>query len=142
MLTSYLIRPATKEELYNLRHASARNVVERVFGVLKMRWEILTRPPQFALSIQAQVPAGLAALHNFIMQHDPEDIETYITNTADDLDPNPGAMHEFNNYGALSTQAVTSAERTRATRHRDRIAQAMWTQYNDYLADNGMDVDD
>jgi hypothetical protein len=27
------------QELYNLRHASARNVVERIFGVLKERFE-------------------------------------------------------------------------------------------------------
>ena len=35
-------RLANHEELFNLRHASARNVVERVFGVLKKRWGILT----------------------------------------------------------------------------------------------------
>jgi hypothetical protein len=28
-------RPANREELFNLRHASARNVIEQVFGVLK-----------------------------------------------------------------------------------------------------------
>lgn len=29
------IRPANREELYNLRHSSARNAVERIFGILK-----------------------------------------------------------------------------------------------------------
>ncbi|KAL6883505.1 hypothetical protein ACP4OV_010919 [Aristida adscensionis] len=33
--------PSTAKELYNLRHASARNVIERTFGLLKMRWAIL-----------------------------------------------------------------------------------------------------
>ena len=35
---SSLYRPKTKEELFNLRHASARNVIERIFGVLKCRF--------------------------------------------------------------------------------------------------------
>lgn len=30
-------RPETKEELFNLRHASARNAIERGFGVMKKR---------------------------------------------------------------------------------------------------------
>ena len=28
------LRPKNKEELFNLRHSSARNAVERIFGVL------------------------------------------------------------------------------------------------------------
>ncbi|XP_047951638.1 protein ALP1-like isoform X2 [Salvia hispanica] len=31
--------PQTPEELFNLRHTKARNVIERSFAVLKMRWE-------------------------------------------------------------------------------------------------------
>ncbi len=37
-------RPANKEELFNLRHAQLRNVVERVFGVFKQRFAILNAP--------------------------------------------------------------------------------------------------
>ena len=33
--TSHLIRPVNKEELYNLQHAQAWNVVKHIFGVLK-----------------------------------------------------------------------------------------------------------
>jgi hypothetical protein len=29
------------KELFNLRHSSLRNVVERIFGVLKRQWQIL-----------------------------------------------------------------------------------------------------
>ena len=39
-------RPANKEELYNLRHASARNVVEHIFwSSLKGRFQILLLAP-------------------------------------------------------------------------------------------------
>lgn len=54
------------QELYNLRHASARNVVERIFGVLKCRFVILTHPPEYSMEIQARIPPALAAVHNFI----------------------------------------------------------------------------
>ena len=36
--------PQNYKELFNLRHASARNVIERSFGVLKKRWSILITP--------------------------------------------------------------------------------------------------
>lgn len=31
------VRPANWEELYNLRHASAQNAIEQIFGILKRR---------------------------------------------------------------------------------------------------------
>ncbi|KAL0439170.1 UNVERIFIED_CONTAM: hypothetical protein Slati_2400000 [Sesamum latifolium] len=31
--------PKNHEELFNLKHSSARNVIERAFGLLKIRWE-------------------------------------------------------------------------------------------------------
>lgn len=130
-------RPENREELFNLRHASARNVVERVFGVLKKRWAILVRPPQFDMLIQAQVPPGLAATHNFIMDHDPNDIDNYLSGAAEDLDPNPGQPQE-NEFGVLTERAVTRAEKNRATRSRDEIAQAMWDDYQHILQERAL----
>ncbi|KZP25609.1 hypothetical protein FIBSPDRAFT_782881, partial [Athelia psychrophila] len=66
-------RPRNREELFNLRHASARNVIERIFGVLKRRYHILQLAPEYALEIQVRLPCALAALHNFIREND-EDI--------------------------------------------------------------------
>ena len=40
-----LYRPRNYKELYNLRHASARNVVERIFGVLKRRFRLMVAAP-------------------------------------------------------------------------------------------------
>ena len=33
--------PKNAKELFNLRHSSLRNVIERIFGVLKRQWQIL-----------------------------------------------------------------------------------------------------
>jgi len=74
--------------------------------------------------IQAQVPPALAALHNFIMKHDPIDIEQYLTGNDDDLDPNPGQPH-VNEFGNLADGAVTRREKLRAKATRDQIAESM-----------------
>ena len=63
-------RPRTKEELFNLRHASARNVIERIFGVLKRKFRILHTAPEYSKSIQARIPVALAALHNFNQKYE------------------------------------------------------------------------
>ena len=49
-------RPANREELFNLRHASARNVIERIFSVIKRRFHILLLPPKYSIEVQAFIP--------------------------------------------------------------------------------------
>lgn len=44
--------PSTAKELFNLRHSTARNVIERTFGLLKMRWAILRSNSYFDLQNQ------------------------------------------------------------------------------------------
>ncbi len=72
ILTSYS-RPANPKELFNLRHASARNVIERTFGVFKVRYNILNAGPAYPFEVQARLVAGLSVVHNFIGVHDPSD---------------------------------------------------------------------
>ncbi|KAF8152261.1 hypothetical protein B0H34DRAFT_663890, partial [Crassisporium funariophilum] len=64
-------RPQTAAKLYNLCHAQARNVVERIFGVMEKCWDILVRPPKYPMLVQVHVPSGHSALHNFITIHNP-----------------------------------------------------------------------
>jgi hypothetical protein len=121
--------PENKEELYNLQHTQARNVIEHIFGVLKRCWAILTQAPQYNMSIQARVPPGLAVLHNFIMTHDPADIEEYLTDP-NLVDPQPGTQ------GILAEGYVEHAEQECATEARDSIVQVMWDQYQQYLREH------
>jgi hypothetical protein len=80
-----LSRPQNADELFNLHHASAHNVIEQIFGVLKWCFCILVHPPQFDMDIQAHLPPALTALHNFIHKHDPDDIADF--DNVDDLQP-------------------------------------------------------
>ncbi|MBW0485271.1 hypothetical protein O181_024986 [Austropuccinia psidii MF-1] len=65
------LRPQTKEELFNLRHAALRNVVERVFGLLKMKYPILRRPSDYSVPVQNNLIFLIACLHNYIIFHGP-----------------------------------------------------------------------
>lgn len=67
-------RLANKEELFKLQLAQACNIVEHIFGVLKKWWDILNQAPQYDMVIQAGIPPGLGAVHNFIVDHDNTDI--------------------------------------------------------------------
>ena len=100
----------------------ARNVIERIFGVLKRRFRILVVPPEINMSLQARVPAALAAIHNFIQEHDPLDFDD-----EDILDPDPGTC-----VGELAGGLPRAAERERANHRRDDIAKRMWAQYRSY----------
>lgn len=75
----FYCRPENYKELYNLRHAQLRNVIERIFGVLKKRFPILVVPKEnFSIETQRNIVIALCGLHNFIRAHDKGD--DYIQN--------------------------------------------------------------
>ncbi|KAJ8752376.1 hypothetical protein K2173_004012 [Erythroxylum novogranatense] len=61
--------PRNAEELFNKRHASARNVIERAFGLLKKRWKILRNPSFYPASTHVLIIIACCLLHNFIRLH-------------------------------------------------------------------------
>lgn len=121
-----LYRPHNKEELFNLRHASARNIIEHIFGVLKCRFRILLLAPEYSMDIQAQIPTPLCAIHNFICEHDLQEgvlLETRSFFDGGDSDSEP------------PTAAMMEEANTEAGARRDRIAQEMWEDYLHVLHD-------
>jgi hypothetical protein len=59
-------KPQGKKEIFNFAYSSLRNVIERSFGVLKMKWRILLHMPSYAPHKQSQIIVACMALHNFI----------------------------------------------------------------------------
>nr|KYP61913.1 hypothetical protein KK1_016427 [Cajanus cajan] len=55
-----------EKELFNLRHASLKNVIERIFGILKSRFTIFKSAPPFLFKTQVKLVLVCAALHNFL----------------------------------------------------------------------------
>jgi len=58
--------PEGKNEIFNFTHSSLRNVIERCFGVLKMKWRILLGIPAYPPHVQTKIIVACMALHNFI----------------------------------------------------------------------------
>ena len=78
-----LEQPRSKEELFNIRHASARNVIERAIGLLKVRQEVHAKGTKYPLSTQIDIILGCVYIHNLIRQQmsiDPmeADLDAYI----------------------------------------------------------------
>ncbi|MED6130009.1 hypothetical protein PIB30_113786, partial [Stylosanthes scabra] len=68
--------PRNYQELFNKRHSSARNVIERCFGLVKKRWAILRSPSFYQIKIQNLIIIACCLLQNFIrmnMTIDPEE---------------------------------------------------------------------
>ncbi|XP_057517975.1 uncharacterized protein LOC130798895 [Amaranthus tricolor] len=62
-------QPQIAEEYFNLRHAKARNVIERCFGLLKGRWGILRSPSWFSLQTHGRIVLACALLHNLVKRY-------------------------------------------------------------------------
>ncbi|XP_071916086.1 uncharacterized protein [Coffea arabica] len=61
--------------LFNRRHASFRNIIERTFGVLKRHFPTLRGPIQnYLIAIQNNIVLACCTLHNFIRDHSPNDL--------------------------------------------------------------------
>ena len=129
-MSETILSPVNAQELFNLRHAQARNVIERIFGIFKERFAILSHPANFSLEIQIRIPPGLAAIYNMIIDLDPLDLEEHLQEQearGGPPDPCQGEPPSF--LGDLANGPVNRAEERRASALRDRMAQQMWMDY-------------
>ncbi|KAK6151519.1 hypothetical protein DH2020_014154 [Rehmannia glutinosa] len=66
--------PSTVKELFNRRHATVRNVIERCFGSLKQRFAIIKGlMPNYKLPTQADIVIACCVVHNFVRKHSASD---------------------------------------------------------------------
>jgi hypothetical protein len=124
------MRLQTKEELFNLHHASLRNVIKRAFGILKRRWRILQQPPEYAMREQAALVYVTVALHNWIQRNDDsfEWIEA-------EVDIESGQLEQEEGFDTISELGNGQEEDPDMKRIRDEIVQAMWDDYCRYKAE-------
>ena len=69
--------PQNYKELFNLRHASLRNAIERAFGVLKKRFSILANStePTYGIKTQSLIIGCCCIIHNYLMGMDLDEEE-------------------------------------------------------------------
>eukprot|EP00268_Persea_americana_P062056 TRINITY_DN7919_c0_g3_i5.p1 TRINITY_DN7919_c0_g3~~TRINITY_DN7919_c0_g3_i5.p1 ORF type:complete len:203 (-),score=33.88 TRINITY_DN7919_c0_g3_i5:273-881(-) len=116
------LAPRTASELFNLRHAKLRNVIERTFGLWKERFPILTHIPRnYPIKTQVKIVNACAVLHNFIMKRSPSTDELYEHHRHErifiDDEDNDDRQDEANNEASDSQYAY---------RLREAMALEMW----------------
>uniref|UniRef100_A0A803L9I9 Nuclease HARBI1 n=2 Tax=Chenopodium quinoa TaxID=63459 RepID=A0A803L9I9_CHEQI len=119
-LKEYSFRaPENAQELFNLRHASLRNAIERAFGVLKKRFAIIasSTEPHYTFDTQRDVFLACCILHNFLMSIDPDEeliaeVDRELLNSR--RRPRRNAIDEDTEEGKII---------------RDNIASQMWNAY-------------
>lgn len=113
--------PQNAEELFNMRHTKARNVIERAFGIMKMRWGILRSASYYPIKVQNRLITCFL-LHNFIRSQMEVDPVELILDESTNIEEN-GEPEDVTYIDAVES----SREWNEA---RDAIAQAMWHSYH------------
>ncbi|KAI5018835.1 hypothetical protein ZWY2020_043723 [Hordeum vulgare] len=115
--------PRSAEGYFNMRHARARNIIERAFGRLKGRWAILGSPSFFPMKTQCRIIMACALLHNLILQNlpiDPVDMdEQLMQETLEDMD---GEVDQPEFITSISTS-------NEWTNFRNGLAQSMYNRH-------------
>ncbi|GLT84750.1 hypothetical protein SLE2022_029650 [Rubroshorea leprosula] len=114
--------PQNAKELFNLRHAALRNAIERAFGVLKRRFEILRGGTESFYGVRTQNLIILACciIHNFLMGVDPD--EDLIAEV--DME-----LRNQENSQQTRTSREEEEDANRGEMLRDVIAADMWHNY-------------
>ncbi|XP_061341926.1 protein ALP1-like [Gastrolobium bilobum] len=90
-------QPTTPHEFFNMKHSSARNVIERCFGMLKGRWAIVRSKSFYPVKTQVRIITACCLLHNHIrreMAFDPlEDREVENADVEEDMAANDFITH-------------------------------------------------
>lgn len=117
--------PANKRELFNRRHSSLRNTVERLFGVVKRRFPILQRMSPYSFEFQCDLVQCCFLIHNFVRLNQLYEDEFY------DNDVNePNNVLDDDN----DDEDEDGPEMNALKVWRNDIADAMWAQYELQLA--------
>jgi hypothetical protein len=111
------VRPQNMKELFNLRHAKARNHVERTIGILKRRFAVLRKPMEYEMDTILSAIFACALLHNFIRIKEKEDL-------AEDLEKEDTVEKE--------TEEDLLFDFADADNFRGWIASEMWKKYQEY----------
>jgi hypothetical protein len=108
-------------------HSSLRNVVERIFGVVKKRFPVLVKMNSFEFPFQCTLVNCAVMLHNFLhLNQKYEDIFYIIDdNRVDDADE-----------GAEEAEALPQGNARALIEWRDGIARQLWQSYVNYNANN------
>jgi hypothetical protein len=79
--------PQYIKETFNFAHSSLRNVTERAFRVLKMKWSIMLDLHSYPMQKQSKIIIACMTIHNFIRESDVADIDFNKSDTHENIIP-------------------------------------------------------
>ncbi|TYJ98396.1 putative nuclease HARBI1 [Cucumis melo var. makuwa] len=107
----------TLKEFFNMKHSSARNVIERAFGLLKGHWAILRGKLYYSVQVQCRTIMACCFLYNLINQE-----MTYIDELDEEVDGD-------STHATTSGDDITYIEPSNVwTEWRDALASSMFTE--------------
>ena len=113
--------PQNPRELFNHRHSSLRNVIERTFGLLKKRFPIIASgtEPHYSLEIMTHIVLACCILHNFLrsVDHDASLLDKVDRELAEEHQDG-GTTHQSEDDYRLGCNL------------RNEIAHRMWNDYD------------
>uniref|UniRef100_A0A830B8Q6 Putative nuclease harbi1 n=1 Tax=Phtheirospermum japonicum TaxID=374723 RepID=A0A830B8Q6_9LAMI len=116
-----MFEPKGPEELFNKRHSRLRNVVERAFGVLKVRFPILKGPmPRYSIRRQVNIVIACVVLHNWLRANYRDD--WFFTRAErGEFDPDENADNEHHILRQSQQDVDIQSQ------FRDTLAASMWS---------------
>ncbi|XP_031108447.1 uncharacterized protein LOC116012916, partial [Ipomoea triloba] len=102
--------PTNAQEAFNRAHSSLRSCIERSFGVLKKRWKILAKMPQFSVETQIDVIMATFALHNYIRKNSQDDMMFNVLEQHPDYIPPDELQDSSSNTSTNESLSQTSTE--------------------------------
>ncbi|KAL5753781.1 hypothetical protein ACOSP7_022001 [Xanthoceras sorbifolium] len=124
--------PENANELFNLCHASLRNLIESIFGIFKLQFTIFKTVHPFPYKTQAELVLVCAGLHNFLRKECRSDEFPVEPNNEDSSSPLSYQDDDFEPFFETQEQQRENTNEWRAT-----IARNMWDNVGDI--DNNMD---
>lgn len=125
-------------DIFNYKHSSLKNCIDRTFGVWKARFPILRRPNNsYPMKKQVKIPVACAILHNFIhicSEGDPLLNQYYRDGVpVSEIDPNNIDEFDDDDYDDNVPEGPdvigASVSHIEMSRFRDRLANEMWVDY-------------
>ena len=81
-------------------------------------------PPAYSVEVQARIPVALCAIHNFIQKFDPSEGQVPADN--------------IGSFGYGNSNEDIGGNNDRSDARREKIAEDMWRDYQEILAERGM----
>ena len=116
--------PENAKELFNLRHSSLRNVIERIFGVVKRKFKILDIAAEYSIQTQIHIALAVLGLANFITK--------YEGILKEELDAADAEIEDDETEEELPARGTTVESSDMALK-RDQMAKIMWEDYCSYI---------